>query len=63
MQNTTTKSTNTTSLRNRFNHLKTMFHQSPLREPEFNELIQLADHFDKKMAKYLKANRSMLTNK
>ena len=38
-----------------------MFYQSPLREPEFNELIQLADHFDKKMAKYLKANRSMLT--
>ena len=58
MQNTTTKSTNTTSLRNRFNHLKTMFYQAPLREHEFNELIQLADHFDKKMAEYLKANRS-----
>ena len=52
MQNTTTKSTNTTSLRNRFNHLKTMFYQAPLREPEFNELIQLADRFDKKMAEY-----------
>ena len=58
MQNTTTKSTNTTSLRNRFNHLKTMFYQAPLRKPEFNELIQLADRFDKKMAEYLKANRS-----
>ena len=61
MQNTTTKSTNTntTSLRNRFKYLKTMFHQAPLREPEFNELVQLADRFDKKMAEYLKANRSM----
>ena len=60
MKNTTTKSTNTTSLRNRFNHLKTLFWQAPLPEPKFNELIQLADHFDKKMAEYLKTNRSML---
>ena len=59
MQNTTNKSTNTTSLRNRFNHLKTLFYQAPLPEPKFNELIQLADRFDKKMAEYLKANRSM----
>lgn len=59
MQNTTTKSINTTSLRNRFKYLKTMFHQAPLREPKFNELAQLAERFDKKMAEYLKANRNL----
>lgn len=61
MQNTTTKSTNTnaTSLRNRFKYLKTMFRQAPLSEPAFNELIQLANHFDKKMAKYLIDNKKM----
>lgn len=51
---------NTTSLRNRFNHLKTMFYAAPLCEADFNELVQLAERFNKKMANYLKANRSSL---
>ena len=51
--------TNATSLRNRFNFLKTYFRQAPLGKSEFNELIQLAERFDKKMANYLKANYNM----
>lgn len=58
MANTT--KTNTTNLRNRFNFLKSLFYQAPLSEPEFNELVQLAELFDKKMAKCLKTNRSEL---
>lgn len=58
MANTT--KTNASNLRSRFNFLKSLFHQAPLSEPKFNELVQLAERFDKKMAKYLKTNRSEL---
>ena len=54
-----TNTTNTSNLRNRFNFLKSLFHQAPLEEPEFNELVNLAKRFDKKMAKYLDDNRNM----
>ena len=58
MKNTTTTTTNTTTTttRARFNHLKTMFHQSPLSASELNELKTLAKKFDPKMAKWLDEN-------
>lgn len=54
MKNTT--NTNTKSLCSRFNYLKTMFHQSPLSEPELSELKTLAKKFDPKMAKWMDEN-------
>ena len=51
----TAASTCITSSRSRFNHLKTMFYQAPLSGLEFDELIQLAERFSKKMAEYLKS--------
>lgn len=54
--NTTTKSTNSSTSRTRFNHLKTMFRQSPLSEPELGELKILAEKFDPKMAKWMDEN-------
>ena len=56
MKNKTAANTNTKSLRSRFSHLKTMFHQAPLNEPELSELKTLAKKFDPKMAKWMDEN-------
>ena len=56
MKNKTAANTNTKSLHSRFNHLKTMFRQSPLNEPELSELKTLAKKFDPKMAKWIDEN-------
>ena len=55
MKNTT----NTKSLHSRFNYLKTMFHQSPLSEPELSELKTLAKKLDPKMAKWMDENPAL----
>jgi hypothetical protein len=54
--NTTTKSTNSSTSRARFNYLKTLFHQAPLSKSELNELKTLAKKLDPKMAKWMDEN-------
>lgn len=46
--------------KNRFNFLKSLFHQAPLPDNQLVELIQLAEQFDTKMAEYLKANYKLV---
>lgn len=54
--NTTTKSTSSSTSRARFNYLKTLFHQAPLSKPELSELKTLAKKLDPKMAKWMDEN-------
>lgn len=46
--------------RKRFDLLASLFYAAPLPKAEFDELIQLAEKFNPKMAKYLKANYDSL---
>lgn len=54
------KANNATALKNRFEYLKSLFHQAPLPENQLIELVNLAEKFDKKMAKYLKDNYNLV---
>ena len=43
--------------RDRFNYLKTLFHQAPISDSAIRELKTLAKKFDPKMAKWLDDNQ------
>lgn len=51
--NTTDKSTNSSTSLTRFNYLKTLFRAAPLSESKLSELKALAKKFDPKMAKWI----------
>ena len=51
--NTTDKSTNSSTPLARFNYLKTLFRVAPLSESKLSELKALAKKFDPKMAKWI----------
>ena len=45
--------------RDRFNYLKTLFHQAPISDSAIRELKTLAKKFDPKMAKWLDENKEL----
>ena len=62
----TTMENNTTSIlastiisRDRFNYLKTLFHQAPLSDSAIRELKILAKKFDPEMAKWMDENKEL----
>lgn len=44
----------------RYKFLKSMFHQAPLPDDQLDELVQLSERYNPKMAEYIKQNRGIL---
>ena len=45
--------------RDRFNYLKTLFHQAPISDSAIRELKTLAKKFDPKMSKWMDENKEL----
>ena len=45
--------------RDRFNYLKTLFHQAPISDSAIRELKTLAKKFDPEMAKWMDENKEL----
>ena len=57
--NTTSILASTIISRDRFNYLKTLFHQAPLSDSAIRELKILAKKFDPEMAKWMDENKEL----